>query len=158
MYGFQINPYCAIGNIAMSVHFHYQKKISIPACKRLKAFILNLFHLEHQIAGTIDYIFCDDDFLLDINRRTLQHDYYTDILTFDLTEEGEPKAEIYISIDRVRENARTFSSAFQDELLRVIFHGALHLCGYKDKTPSEAKAMREAENKYIRLYQSLASD
>ena len=95
--------------------------------------------------GEIAYIFCDDSKILEINKTYLQHDYYTDIITFDLSERPESiTGEIYISTDRVRDNSITLGVTIKEELHRVIFHGALHLCGYKDKTPKDAKLMREA--------------
>lgn len=98
-------------------------------------------------------MFCSDEFLLQINREYLQHDYYTDIITFDLSDPGGPvRGEIYISVDRVRENAKDLGTTLRKELLRVIFHGALHLCGYKDKTRQEQARMRDLEEKYLALY------
>lgn len=95
----------------------------------------------------VQYIFCSDEFLLDINRSFLQHDYFTDIITFDLSEKkGDLCSEIYISIPRVKENARTYGVSFYQELHRVMAHGILHLCGFKDKTAKQEKEMREAEN------------
>src|SRR6202000_2206007 len=94
-----------------------------------------------------------DDYLREINRQYLDHDYYTDIITFDLSEKGQSiNAEIYISVDRVRENARKFGSSLRQELHRVIFHGALHLCGYKDKTSAQEKEIRKMEEKYLPLW------
>ena len=99
------------------------------------------------------YIFCSDKYLLEINRQYLNHDYYTDIITFNLSNHPEAvQGEIYISIDRVKDNARQFNASFTQELHRVIFHGALHLCGYKDKTAKEEKLMREKEDQYLALY------
>lgn len=96
--------------------------------------------------GHLQYIFCSDHFLLDINQRFLQHDDYTDIITFDLSEEKEViHGEIYISIPRVRENGDLFLSGFRNELHRVMVHGVLHLCGLEDKTKKEAQIMRQAE-------------
>lgn len=100
----------------------------------------------------IDYIFVNDEELLQINKDVLKHDYYTDIISFDYTEDKKIEGEIYISIDRVRDNANKFSEEFHVELLRVIFHGVLHYVGYKDKTKKDAEKMREQENKYIKLY------
>lgn len=102
----------------------------------------------------IDYVFCDDEFLLEINRKSLNHDYYTDIITFDYNEDQSIESEIYISIDRVKDNAKNYNEAFHVELYRVILHGALHLVGFKDKTKKEKEKMRSMENKYIEiLYQ-----
>ena len=101
----------------------------------------------------LTYVFCSDEYLIDINNKFLDHDTYTDIITFDLSDHDEHLiSEIYISIERVEENAKEFGVSFQQELHRVIFHGALHLCGYKDKTEEEATAMRSMEEKYIRAY------
>ena len=101
----------------------------------------------------LQYIFCSDDRLLEINKQFLNHDYYTDIITFNLSGANQPiNAEIYISVDRVRENAGDFNSSVPMELHRVIFHGALHLCGYKDKTRKDQTEMRKMEDKYLEMY------
>ena len=100
----------------------------------------------------MDYIFCSDEYLLHINQTYLQHDYYTDIITFELSDTRETEAEIYISLDRVKDNAAQFGEPYQKEILRVIFHGALHLCGYKDKSAVEAALMRKMEDKYLALF------
>ena len=99
------------------------------------------------------YIFCTDQYLLDINRRYLKHDDFTDIISFELsTDPGRVHGEIYISLDRVRENAGALGVSFKEELHRVVFHGALHLCGYKDKLKSDQLVMREMEDRYLNLY------
>jgi len=103
---------------------------------------------------SLAYIFCDDEYLLNINRRFLKHDYYTDIITFDLSEQvSYIVGEIYISIDRVNENAAIHRSAREQEINRVIFHGALHLCGYKDKTGKQKLIMKKKEDQYLREFQ-----
>ena len=99
--------------------------------------------------GDINYIFCTDDFLLQLNRVHLQHDYYTDIMTFDLSEGDEIEADIFISIDRVKENSQKSNIPFLDELARVMFHGLLHLMGYNDETPDEKQKMRNKEDEYL---------
>lgn len=115
--------------------------------------MVNLFKREKQALEQLNYIFCTDEYLLTINRDFLQHDYYTDIISFELSEPGLPSlGEIYISIDRVRENAAIHNESFQRELHRVIFHGALHLCGYRDKTKKDALLMREKEDENLGLY------
>ncbi len=117
---------------------------------------INSIIKEHQFKiNQIDYIFVDDETLLDINRTSLNHNFYTDIITFDYTEDRRIEAEIYISIDRVTENANKYKTAFHVELLRVIFHGVLHCVGYKDKTKSESKKMRLAEEKYLERYKNV---
>jgi rRNA maturation RNase YbeY len=121
--------------------------------KRLKAFIALLFEKERTTLYTLNYIFCSDKYLLDINQKFLQHDFFTDIITFDLSEAPNYiVGEIYISIDRVKENALLMKTNREEELLRVIFHGALHLCGFKDKKQSDIKIMREKEDQYLKLY------
>jgi probable rRNA maturation factor len=136
------------------VYFHsLVGSLTLSDRSRLKFFIDSLFKKEKKKLAEIHYIFCSDDYLLAINRQYLQHDYYTDIITFGLSEPGEPiNAEIYISVDRVRENARQFTNSLKNELHRVIFHGALHLCGYGDKKKKEGVLMRKMEDKYLELY------
>lgn len=135
------------------VSFSYaDKQLSYPYKKALKAFIVILFEQEQKELSQLNYIFCSDEYLLQINRDFLQHDYYTDIITFDLSESKAIVGEIYISIDRVKENALMLSHPFEQELLRVVFHGALHLCGYKDKKKSEINEMRNREEHHMRLY------
>lgn len=108
---------------------------------------------DHEFTiGELDYIFISDEELLKINQDVLKHDYYTDIITFDYTEEGIINGEIYISLDRVAENAATYKEVFHVELSRVIFHGLLHITGYKDKTKKDKEQMREMENQYIKQY------
>ena len=136
-----------------TIQFHLIKAISLRDRTRLKAFLHLLFQKEKIKLIELQYIFCSDDRLLEINKQFLNHDYYTDIITFNLSGANQPiNAEIYISVDRVRDNALKFSSSLQKELHRVIFHGALHLCGYKDKTRKDDLEMRKMEDKYLNLY------
>jgi rRNA maturation RNase YbeY len=100
----------------------------------------------------IDYVFVDDEALLEINKKVLNHDYYTDIISFDYTEDKKIEGEIYISVDRVIDNAKKFEEEFHVELLRVIIHGVLHYVGYKDKTKKDANTMRDKENHYLKIY------
>ena len=119
----------------------------------LKSFIEKQLSKEGIAIEALQYVFCSDDYLLNINKQFLNHDYYTDIISFDLSEEkGVLIGDIYISIDRVKENAKTHGNKYVHELLRVIFHGALHLCGYKDKKPADAKLMRSMEDKWLKAY------
>ncbi len=118
----------------------------------LKKYIQSVFKKEGRKLEFINYIFCSDKTLLRINREYLKHDLYTDIITFDLSETEAVNAEIYISIDRIRENAGKFGISFKSELHRVIFHGALHLCGYNDKTKGEKAKMRGKEEFYLDKY------
>lgn len=102
--------------------------------------------------GDINYIFCDDEYLLKINLEYLNHDTLTDIITFDYVEKGVLSGDIYISIERVRENSEIFSVPFEQELHRVLAHGVLHLCGYKDKSDEDAAVMRKKEDFAIQLF------
>jgi len=135
----------------MKVRFNYaDRKLSFTPKTALKEMVKNIFSKESTVANTIDYIFCSDEYLLQINQNALNHDYYTDIITFPLHEKGMPvQAEIYISIDRVQENATTHHTSFDQEIARVIAHGALHLCGYKDKSKADVALMRVKETSYI---------
>ena len=115
--------------------------------------------------GFINYIFCSDPYLLDINRRFLGHDYYTDIITFDNSEDYRMEtgrtgvsADIYISVDTVRENGRTYGEGFEQELHRVIVHGLLHLTGCDDTTPWKQQRMRAAENRALKLYAAMQAE
>lgn len=140
---------------AKGIHFHYLQPV--PTLKnriRLKAFIANILcKQEGRAVESIDYIFCDDAYLLQINQQYLNHDTYTDIVTFDLSSmEERITADVFVSVERIKDNAHTFKASFNEELHRVIFHGALHLCGYKDKTVKQAEAMRDKERQYLDLY------
>ena len=139
------------------VRFNYaDRKLSISDKTKLKSFISSLFKSENISLSELNYIFCSDEYLLQINKDHLNHDYYTDIITFSLEEKGEPViGEIYISIDRIKDNAISQKANLLNETLRVLFHGCLHLCGYLDKKPKDIKLMREKEYFYINQYLSL---
>ncbi len=117
--------------------------------RKTSAWIRRTAQAEGAQAGDISVVFCSDAYLLEINRRYLQHDYFTDIITFDYTEGGRISGDLMISVDTVRANAETFGTPFEEELDRVIIHGVLHLLGYGDKSGEEARKMRELENKYL---------
>ncbi len=138
------------------VLFHYADRLlALNNKKKIRSFIeKNLFAAENKALKSLHYIFCSDEYLLTINDKYLKHDDYTDIITFDLSEKTDKAitGEIYISIDRVKDNATTLNLSFFEEALRVIIHGALHLCGYKDKKPLDIKVMRDKENFYIERY------
>lgn len=141
----------------MPIVFHALVPVTLKQRKPLKLFIDYLFKKEGKNIQSLNIIFCSDLYLLEINKQHLQHNFYTDIITFDLSESPTSSiiGELYISIDRVRDNATTLSFNFTTELLRVVFHGALHLCGYKDKTYKEVKMMRLKEDEYLHLFKSL---
>jgi probable rRNA maturation factor len=131
------------------IKFFFSKQVHLAERTRLKAFIEKIFRSERKPLFGLNYVFCSDKELLKINQDFLHHDFYTDIITFDLSEGPAIQGEIYISIERVRDNASKLGVSFKSELHRVIFHGALHLCGYRDKSKIEAKKMREKENFYL---------
>ncbi len=138
----------------MTIFFNKADKgTSLTNRTLLKSFIEKQLRKEGIAIEALQYVFCSDDYLLHINKQFLNHDYYTDIISFDLSEEkGVLIGDIYISIDRVKENAKTHGNKYIHELLRVIFHGALHFCGYKDKKPADAKLMRSMEDKWLKAY------
>ena len=138
----------------MAVQFHFQADIRLEERTRLKAFLADLCKSEGRKLGELNIIFVSDKALLEINKNYLQHDFYTDIITFDLGDgKGNPvMGEIYISTDRVRENAGSFRKSIRNELHRVIFHGLLHLCGYTDKSSIQQQRMRNREDHYLSLY------
>ena len=136
------------------VRFFYPYKAHyIKGSGIMKKFIEQIFNEEGKKLENLNFIFCSDRELLAINKKYLNHNYHTDIVTFDLSEKkGVVQGESYISIDRVRVNAIKLDIPFRKELLRVIFHGALHLCGYNDKTKKDILTMRKKEDYYLYHY------
>ncbi len=143
-----------INTSSLQVSFHFaDQQCTLAQRTVLKQFLASLFKKEKIPLESLTYIFCSDNYLLEINRQYLQHDYFTDIITFNMANKFQPViGEIYISIDRVKDNARSFGVSFKQELHRVIFHGSLHLCGYKDKTKEQQTLMRAMEDKYLKWY------
>lgn len=138
----------------MAISFKFQKKTTLVNRDILKSFIFLLVSKERRKIEDLTFVFCDNDYLLDINRTNLKHDYFTDIITFD-TNAGKANTisgEIYISVDMVRSNAQHYNVSFSNELRRVIFHGVLHLCGYMDKKKVDIEIMRGREDFYLKLY------
>ncbi|MFN8363176.1 MAG: rRNA maturation RNase YbeY [Cloacibacterium normanense] len=117
--------------------------------ENLKNWIENIIVSEEKKLGEINYIFCDDEYLLKINQDFLDHDYYTDIITFDQVRGKTISGEIFVSLQRIKDNASLISKNYEEEKKRVIAHGILHLCGYKDKTEEEQKTMRAKEDFYL---------
>ena len=135
------------------VHFFFPyQNFSLTQRTELKSFIREIFKKENKKLLSLQYIFCTDEYLLEINRQYLQHDFYTDIITFELGTAEKIDGEIYISAERVKENAQLMQISFKEELHRVIFHGVLHLCGYKDKLKTEKLEMRTKEDRLLQLY------
>ena len=138
----------------MAIQFTaHEVKDQLKDKRRLKQFLADLFTVEGQGLKSLHYVFCSDDYLLEINKQFLQHDTYTDIVTFEMGEDPDvTEGEIYLSVDRVADNAKKFDVSFNQELHRVIFHGALHLCGFKDKSKKDALLMRSKEDEYLNKY------
>jgi rRNA maturation RNase YbeY len=111
-----------------------------------------VIRLNNHQTGHLSFVFCTDDYLLEVNKKFLNHDFYTDIITFDYNESTIVSGDFIISIDRVKENAIMHQCAFHIELYRVIIHGVLHLLGFSDKTESQQKKMREIEDRYLAQY------
>ena len=109
----------------------------------------------NKIIGNLNYIFCDDEEILNVNRQFLQHDYFTDIISFDYSHKDRLSGDIFISVDTVKSNAQKFNTNYKTELLRVIVHGLLHLCGIDDKGPGEREIMEENENNALALYNNI---
>jgi len=139
----------------LAIHFFEEDvKSRLTRKRKLTAFLKEIIVEYIDVRSwDINYIFCDDAYLLEKNRQFLDHDTLTDIITFDLSEkDDELAAEIYISTERVIDNAEKFSVPYDNELHRVIFHGLLHLCGFKDKTAKDKAEMRKMEDLYLNKY------
>jgi probable rRNA maturation factor len=117
-----------------------------------KKFIKDLINSENKKTGDINFIFCSDDYLLEVNKQYLNHDYYTDIITFDYCEGNQVSGDIFISVDRVLENSQNQKVDFNNEFYRVLFHGVLHLCGYKDKKKEDKTLMTSKEDFYLNKF------
>jgi probable rRNA maturation factor len=137
----------------VKIGFHFRHKGTLRNRVPLKIFLIYLFKNEKTALSSLQYIFCSDEELRIINRDFLQHDYLTDIITFPLSEKNSAiEGEIHISLERIKENARDYGETYNKELHRVIFHGALHLCGYKDKSRKDSVLMRKKEDFYLKRY------
>lgn len=134
------------------ISFNYELDFSLPNEDAFSSWISSVIVSENKKEGDINYIFCDDEYILEINKQYLNHDYYTDIISFDYSVGNELHGDVFVSIDRIRENAVDFKVPFEDELKRVIIHGVLHYCGYKDKSEDEAVLMRQKEDEKIAMF------
>ena len=134
------------------ISFNYESDFTLENEEIYASWIETIVESENKILGEISYIFCDDDYLHNINMQYLNHDTLTDIISFDYTEGDIISGDIFISIERVQDNANDFNVSFDEELKRVLAHGVLHYCGYKDKTDSEALLMRAKEEEKIKLF------
>lgn len=136
------------------VHFFFENTDEIAIPTLTKDWVEQIILSENKKPGEISYIFCDDEHLLQVNRDFLQHDYYTDVITFDYVKGKTISADIFVSLPRISENAKTLSKDFNSEFLRVLAHGILHLCGYKDKSDEEISEMRKKEDHYLSIFRS----
>lgn len=131
------------------ISFNYDIEFRIQDEANVSKWISNLIEEENYKEGEVNYIFCSDDYLHKINVDFLNHDTLTDIISFDYSVGKELHGDVYISIDRVKDNAKDFNVQFKDELARVMAHGVLHYCGYKDKSEEDVKIMRSKEDYYL---------
>ncbi|MFJ1473501.1 rRNA maturation RNase YbeY [Capnocytophaga cynodegmi] len=135
------------------ITFNYETEFELPEQETVfQTWIEKIIVSEEKKLGELNYIFCDDNYLHQINVQYLDHDTLTDIITFDYTEEQIISGDIFISVERVADNAKDFNVDFQTELLRVMAHGVLHLCGYKDKTDAESQQMRNKEEEKMTYF------
>ncbi|MBL0315506.1 MAG: rRNA maturation RNase YbeY [Flavobacteriales bacterium] len=135
----------------MAIQFHQiDVKYSLKNKRRLKTWVQDSILTEKRSMGPINIILCSDEYLIRMNEEYLKHNYYTDIITFDYTIESTVSGDLFISIDRVKDNAIKNSVSTENEIQRVIIHGVMHLCGYKDKKSDEIKTMRSKEEKYLK--------
>jgi len=134
------------------IDFNYETDFELSDEAKYAEWISEVIASEGKKEGEISYIFCDDEYLLEINQQHLDHDTLTDIISFDYTMGNEISGDVFISVERVKDNAVDFNVPFDEELLRVMSHGVLHYCGYKDKGDEEEKLMRSKEEEKIALF------
>ena len=136
------------------ISFNYETDFELENEAQYEDWISRIIESEGFDEGEINYIFCDDDYLLKVNQDYLDHDYYTDIITFDYVKGKTISGDIFVSLPRILDNASTLSQNFESEFNRVLAHGILHLCGYKDKTEEEKSQMRAKEDFYINQFKN----
>ena len=134
------------------ISFNYETDFELTNEAQIENWISQIIHSENKTLGEISYIFCNDDYLLKLNQEHLNHDTLTDIISFDYTMGNELSGDIFISIDRVHDNANDFKVTFANELMRVMAHGILHYCGYKDKTEHDETIMRNKEDEKLKMF------
>ena len=134
------------------ISFNYENEFELPNEDQIATWISKVILSENKKEGEINYIFCDDDYLLNLNEQYLDHDTLTDIISFDYSVGNEIHGDIFISTERVLENAADFNVSFQEELQRVLVHGVLHYCGYKDKSEADEQLMRNKEDEKIKMF------
>ncbi|MEM7106247.1 MAG: rRNA maturation RNase YbeY [Bacteroidota bacterium] len=152
-----VNPYQLMANQQPSIQFHSQEIVfSLPDEEQVVSWLKSVIDEEGQILTHLNFIFCSDDYLLKVNQEYLNHDYYTDVITFPLSED-EIEGDIFISVDRVRENAIKIGVSEKNELFRVMVHGVLHLLGFGDKSEEEKVQMTNIENHYLKSAPTLTN-
>ncbi len=134
------------------IDFNYESDFELQNEPQISEWISKVILSENKTEGEINYIFCNDEFLVQINKQYLKHDTLTDIISFDYSLGKEISGDIFISTERVQDNAKDFKTTFEDELRRVMIHGVLHYCGFKDKTKSDEKTMRDKENEKLAMF------
>ena len=134
------------------ISFNYESDFSLEQEEAYASWIETIVESENKVLGEISYIFCDDDFLHNINMQYLNHDTLTDIISFDYSMGNELNGDIFVSVERVQDNANDFKVSFEEELKRVLVHGVLHYCGYKDKTEADEQLMRSKEDEKIAMF------
>ena len=134
------------------ISFNYETDFKLSQSKKISKWLSDVILSENKKEGDINYIFCDDAYLLEINQQYLNHDTFTDIISFEYSVGNELHGDIFISIERVKENAVNFNVPFEEELKRVMAHGVLHYCGYKDKTTTDESLMRQKEDEKIKMF------
>jgi probable rRNA maturation factor len=134
------------------IHFNYETDFEFTDEMLYASWLSEVILSESKQEGEINYIFCNDDYLLEINRQYLDHDTLTDIISFDYSERNTLQGDIFISVERVMDNAKDFNVSFDEELKRVLVHGILHYCGYKDKSEGDEQLMRQKEEEKIKLF------
>ena len=132
------------------IGFYFQTKFTLKSRKKIKNWLYHISTSENFKIGKLTYVFCDNDFLLQINQKYLKHDYYTDVITFDYSNQKEINGDILISVEQVALNSKKYNESKLDELYRVMAHGLLHLIGYDDKNKKDKKIMNEKESFYLK--------
>ena len=133
------------------ISFNYENDFELQNEDEISTWISTVILSENKKEGDINYIFCDDEYLLNLNEQYLDHDTLTDIISFDYSVGNELHGDIFISVERVQDNATDFNVTFDEELKRVLVHGILHYCGYKDKSESEEQVMRQKEEEKMKM-------
>ena len=133
------------------IGFYFQTKFTLKSRKKIKNWLYHISTSENFKIGKLTYVFCDNDFLFQINQKYLKHDYYTDVITFDYSNQKEINGDILISVEQVTLNSKKYNESKLDELYRVMAHGLLHLIGYNDKNKKDKKIMNEKESFYLKM-------